>query len=87
MSGTGMWHKLAKTFMEIYLYTCTKLYHYCHLLCSVKQWVPGSDVVVAQSRNNLCVWYNIDVPEQVTMFNIKGEIVDVVRADGKTEVC
>lgn len=48
--------------------------------------MPGSDVVVAQSRNNMCVWYNIDVPEQVTLFNIKGEIVDVVRADGKTEV-
>ncbi|KAJ4427860.1 hypothetical protein ANN_23861 [Periplaneta americana] len=53
--------------------------------CTFVQWVPGSDVVVAQSRNNLCVWYNIDVPEQVTLFNIKGEIVDVVRADGKTE--
>lgn len=50
------------------------------------QWVPGSDVVVAQSRNNLCVWYNIDVPEQVTLFNIKGEVVDVIRGDGKTEV-
>ncbi|PNF37590.1 hypothetical protein B7P43_G11975 [Cryptotermes secundus] len=54
--------------------------------CTFVQWVPGSDVVVAQSRSNLCVWYNIDVPEQVTLFNIKGEIVDVVRADGKTEV-
>ncbi|CAG2069487.1 unnamed protein product, partial [Timema podura] len=49
-------------------------------------WVPGSDVVVAQSRNNLCVWYNIDSPDQVTLFPIKGDAVDVVRADGKTEV-
>ncbi|KAK7792281.1 hypothetical protein R5R35_013312 [Gryllus longicercus] len=53
--------------------------------CTFVQWVVGSDVVVAQSRNNLCVWYNIDVPEQVTLITIKGDVVDVVRADGKTE--
>ncbi|XP_063226619.1 intraflagellar transport protein 172 homolog isoform X1 [Bacillus rossius redtenbacheri] len=54
--------------------------------CTFVQWVPGSDVVVTQSRNNLCVWYNIDAPDQVTIFAIKGDVVDVVRADGKTEV-
>lgn len=53
---------------------------------TVLQWVTGSDVVVAQSRNNACVWYNIDTPDRVSMFPIRGEIVDVVRADGKTEV-
>ena len=37
----------------------------------VLQWVPGSDVVVAQNRGNLCVWYNIDAAERVTMFPIK----------------
>lgn len=35
------------------------------------QWVPLSDVVVAQNTDNLCVWYNIDMPERVTMFPIK----------------
>ncbi len=50
------------------------------------QWIPGSDVVIAQSRDNMCVWYNIDAPERVTMLPIKGDIVDVVREDGKTEV-
>lgn len=35
------------------------------------QWVPGSDVVVAQNRGNLCVWYNIDAAERLTMFPIK----------------
>lgn len=39
--------------------------------CSYVQWVPGSDVVVAQNRGNLCVWYNIDAPERVTMFPLK----------------
>ncbi|KAJ9575458.1 hypothetical protein L9F63_007663, partial [Diploptera punctata] len=53
--------------------------------CTFVQWVPGSDVVVAQSRTNLCIWYNIDVPEQTTMINIKGDVVDVIREDGKTE--
>ena len=50
------------------------------------QWVPMSDVCVAQNRNNLCVWYNIDCPERVTMVTIKGDIEDLERADGKTEV-
>ena len=54
--------------------------------CTFVQWIPGSDVVVAQSRDNMCVWYNIDAPERVTMLPIKGDIVDVIREDGKTEV-
>ncbi|XP_078506239.1 intraflagellar transport protein 172 homolog [Lissotriton helveticus] len=54
--------------------------------CSYVQWVPGSDVVVAQNRSSLCVWYNIDSPERVTMFPIKGDIVDLERSNGKTEV-
>ncbi|KAL5017204.1 hypothetical protein ScPMuIL_006793 [Solemya velum] len=54
--------------------------------CSYVQWVPDSDVVVAQNRGNLCVWYNIDAPERVTMFPLKGDIVDLERHDGKTEV-
>ncbi|XP_043931402.1 intraflagellar transport protein 172 homolog isoform X2 [Protopterus annectens] len=54
--------------------------------CSYVQWVPSSDVVVAQNRGNLCVWYSIDAPEKVTMFPLKGDIVDLVRSSGKTEV-
>ena len=54
--------------------------------CTFVQWVPGSDVVVAQSRDNMCVWYNIDAPERVTMMAIKGDIVDILREEGKTEV-
>ncbi|XP_063277854.1 intraflagellar transport protein 172 homolog isoform X3 [Prinia subflava] len=54
--------------------------------CSYVQWVPGSDVVVAQNRNSLCIWYNIDAPERVTMFPLKGDIVGLERSDGKTEV-
>lgn len=54
--------------------------------CSYVQWVPGSDVVVAQNRGNLCIWYSIDSPESITMFPIKGDIVNLERADGKTDV-
>ncbi|XP_005107698.1 intraflagellar transport protein 172 homolog isoform X2 [Aplysia californica] len=54
--------------------------------CSYVQWVPGSDVVVAQNRGNLCVWYNIEAPERVTMVSIKGDILDLERKDGKTDV-
>lgn len=39
--------------------------------CSYVQWVPGSDVLVAQNRNSLCVWYNIEAPERVTMSSIR----------------
>lgn len=42
--------------------------------------------MVAQSLNNLCIWYNIDTPERITLLPIKGEVVDVIRADGRTEV-
>ncbi|KAI0233465.1 hypothetical protein LSAT2_016275, partial [Lamellibrachia satsuma] len=54
--------------------------------CAYVQWVLGSDVVVAQNHGNLCVWYNIDAPERVTLFPIKGDIVDVEKHDGKTDV-
>ncbi|CAL1585627.1 unnamed protein product [Knipowitschia caucasica] len=54
--------------------------------CSFVQWVPGSDVVVAQNRGNLCVWYNIESPDSATMLPIKGDIVEIERVDGKTNV-
>ena len=54
--------------------------------CTYVQWVPLSDVVVAQNRSNLCVWYNIHAPEQVTLQAIKGDVEDIERAEGRTEV-
>ena len=68
--------------MDIEAMVKTSILNYCTYV----QWIPGSDVVVAQSRDNMCVWYNIDAPERVTMLPIKGDIVDVIREDGKTEV-
>nr|XP_012215554.1 PREDICTED: intraflagellar transport protein 172 homolog [Linepithema humile] len=53
---------------------------------SFASWVPGSDVVVAQTSQTLAVWYNVDAPEAATLTLIKGDVVDVVREDGKTSV-
>jgi intraflagellar transport protein 172 len=50
------------------------------------QWVPQSDVVVAQSRSNLCVWYSINTPDRVSMFPIRGELTDIERVNNRTEV-
>ena len=54
--------------------------------CSYAQWVPNSDVVVAQNRGNLCVWYSLESPDRVTNFPIRGEVEDIERSKGKTEV-
>lgn len=42
------------------------------------------DVVVAQSDFNLAIWYNIDVPQHVTMVSIRGEVMQVIREEVRT---
>lgn len=55
--------------------------------CSYVQWVPDSDVVVAQNRNDLCIWYSIEAPDRVAVISIKGgEVIGIERGGGKTEV-
>ncbi|CAD7702008.1 unnamed protein product [Ostreobium quekettii] len=61
---------------------CSTLLEFCQYV----QWVPSSDVVVAQSRGNLCVWYNIKNPDQQTVHPIQGEVEDIERANNRTEV-
>eukprot|EP00659_Diplonema_papillatum_P006871 gene6871-10538_t len=39
--------------------------------CTYVSWVPDSDVVVAQNRGDLCVWYSIDAPDRVAIVPIK----------------
>lgn len=48
---------------------------------SFVQWVPSSDVTIAQSDANLAIWYNIDLPEHVTIVTVRGEIYDVIREE------
>ena len=54
--------------------------------CKFVSWVPNSDVVVAQNRNNLCVWYSIEEADKVTMYQIKGDVDTIERNEGRTEV-
>mmetsp|Transcript_29270 Transcript_29270/g.93818 ORF Transcript_29270/g.93818 Transcript_29270/m.93818 type:complete len:1764 (-) Transcript_29270:152-5443(-) len=54
--------------------------------CTYVQWVPESDVVVAQSRGSLNVWYNIYAPDQVTVHQIRGDVEEIERGGGRTEV-
>jgi intraflagellar transport protein 172 len=60
---------------EIATQTRTQLLDFCTYV----QWVPNSDVLVAQSRSNLCVWYNIHAPDQITIQAIKGDVEDIER--------
>ncbi len=39
--------------------------------CTFVSWVTGSDVVVAQTRDSMAVWYNIDAPERVSLVQVK----------------
>lgn len=43
------------------------------------QWVPQSDVAVAQSGGELAVWYNMEMPEHVTTMAVRGDAVEVMR--------
>lgn len=53
---------------------------------SFASWVTGSDVVVAQTAQTLAVWYNVDAPEAVMLTPIKGDVIDIIREDGRTSV-
>jgi len=54
--------------------------------CNYVQWVPDADVVVAQSRRNLYVWYSIENTADVVITPIKGDVEEIERSAGKTEV-
>ncbi|KAL3991031.1 WD domain G-beta repeat family protein [Acanthocheilonema viteae] len=54
--------------------------------CSYVQWVPNSDVIVAQSGDQLCIWYQAENPDEVVMVPIKGEVEIVLRDESRTEV-
>lgn len=41
---------------------------------------------MAQNRQNLCVWYSIENPDKVTLYNIKGDVSGIERTQGKTNV-
>ncbi|OHT11766.1 selective LIM binding factor [Tritrichomonas foetus] len=54
--------------------------------CSYAQWTPDANVVVAQSKKQLYVWYSPTSPDEVRVFDIEGEVVDIRRSGTKTSV-
>lgn len=54
--------------------------------CGFVSWVPGSDVVVAQSRKMLRIWYNLDTPEISVDMELRGVATDIVKDKGRTIV-
>lgn len=72
---------------QLYLYNLKTLVKNTLLnYCNYAQWVPDSEVVVAQNRQNLCVWYSIENPDKVTIYNIKGDAYKIERTAAKTDV-
>lgn len=73
---------------QLHLYNITDqtrntLLNYCNFV----KWVPCSDVVVAQNREQLCVWYSAaEAHDRVTLHEIKGDIESVERSNGRTFV-
>ncbi|KAK2948164.1 putative Intraflagellar transport protein 172 [Blattamonas nauphoetae] len=56
--------------------------------CQHVQWVPETDVIIAQDKTNLCTWYNIDSPDRVSVHaGLKGDVVGVMKSeDGQRNV-
>lgn len=54
--------------------------------CNFMQWVPDSEVIVAQNRSGFVIWYSSDYPEKKNEHVVKGNVLDVRRAQGKTNV-
>ncbi len=54
--------------------------------CTYSQWVPGSDVVVAQNRNQVSVWYNIDDVDRMINIAIKGDVTGIERSGSRTDI-
>lgn len=55
-------------------------------LCGYVQWIPNTEVLVAQNPKNMIVWYNIENYLNPKITPIKGTIEEVKRSKGKIEV-
>lgn len=55
--------------------------------CGFVQWVPGSDVIVAQSKDKLYIWYDFTKPviHQVAGGELN-DAIEIERKDGSTRV-
>jgi len=85
ISGTMLLFRDAKR--SLYLYNIqTKSLNGLLNVCSYAQWVPEANVIVAQSKKTLNVWYSPSSPDEVRVSDIEGDIVDIQRSGTKTSV-
>lgn len=54
--------------------------------CNYAQWVPEANVIVAQSKKSLYVWYSPASPDEVRVTEIEGDVVNISRRGTKTTV-
>lgn len=70
------------------LYLLDILRHESVLLSSFAQyvsWIPGSDVIIAQSKDNLYIWYDLVKPV-IQNIGQNVEAIGVKRENGQTKV-
>lgn len=85
VSGTMLLFRDSKR--SLYLYNVvTKELNGLLNLCSYAQWVPEANVIVAQSKKSLYVYYSPTSPDEVKITEIEGDVVDIQRSGTKTTV-
>ncbi|OHT17436.1 selective LIM binding factor [Tritrichomonas foetus] len=85
VSGTMLLFRDSKR--SLYLYNLeTKENSGLLTSCSYAQWVPEANVIVAQSKKALHVWYSPTSPDEVRVHEIDGDVTDITRSGTKTSV-
>ena len=85
VSGTMLLFRDSKRSLYLYNIVTRELNGLINL-CSYAQWVPEANVIVAQSKKSLYVYYSPSSPDEVRVMEIEGDVVDIQRAGTKTTV-
>jgi intraflagellar transport protein 172 len=72
---------------SLFLYNITEKKKFILLnFCNFVQWIPDTQVLVAQENKNLSIWYNIEDISNIKTITVKGNIEEIKKKDNKTEV-
>ena len=85
VSGTMLLFRDSKRSLYLYNLVTRELNGLLNL-CSYAQWVPEANVIVAQSKKSLYVYYSPSSPDEVRVSEIEGDVVDIQRSGTKTTV-
>ncbi|EAY11272.1 selective LIM binding factor, putative [Trichomonas vaginalis G3] len=85
VSGTMLLFRDSKRSLYLYNIVSRQLNGLINL-CSYAQWVPEANVIVAQSKKSLYVYYSPSSPDEVRVSDIEGDVVDIQRSGTKTTV-